>query len=236
MKQSVRTLLVLLLAASGTVAFSHSALAATSGSSSGGTTCTGRLISIRINALEDSSTTPDGSDFDVTGQVIAIDREALGLAPGQDIDAVIDFIGVFQNGDGVRTITASDGFFRGVVSVLEAESTVSVEVSIDSGDDLEELTCEVDFPGASRSETTTTTTTAVTTTTTGGGAVPTTTPTSTVRPSVKGVNATAAPTPAAVQGELALTASNSWPLAILGISMAALGFGLLLAERKLRLR
>jgi|GEM_PF-1759832 len=235
MKQTVTALLLVLITALGFGAFSSTASAAPAGREESDTTCTGRLVAIRINALEDSGTTTVGSDFDVTGQVTALDREALGLQPAEDVNAVIDFIRVQQNGTPVRTIPGSDGFFRGVVLVLAGTSQIVVSVSIDSGDDLEDLTCKVLMTNTTAGESEATTTTTVAVPAAGGGVVPTTVPSVPTNPSVLGATATATTTAAPVQGELALTGKSSLPLGLLGVSLAALGAGLLLAQRKLRL-
>ena len=97
------------------------------------------------------------------------------------------------------------------------------------------------------------TTSTTTTTAVAGGATPvtkdtlpkTTTSTTTTipvsveapTPQVLGATATAttAATAAPVQGELALTGKSALPLGLVGVSLAALGAGLLLAQRKRRL-
>ena len=247
MKNTVRILLLLAVTTLGLSALSGSASATTSTprESRSSVTCSGSLVSIELTGPEANSTAPTGSTVEVLGRIISAPGADLGLGSDESISNVIDDALVSLNG-GARVDAAGEGgSIRASLSPIQSgENTITVEVDIDATDDQEELTCKFKVTGVSETPTTTlvpvddaaTAPTADVSTTT----VPTATtvPTTGAAASVQGASATSsAATPAASpQSELAFTGKSSVPLGLLGLALALLGAGLLMIERKQRVK
>lgn len=173
----------------------------------------------------------------------------LGLGVDESISNVIDSITASLNGGAGVDAEGEGGSIRASLSPIQTgENTITVKVDIDTGDDEEELTCKFKVTGVSETPTTTlvpvddaataptadvsTTTVPTATTVPAAGAVPT------AAASVQGASATSsAATPAASpQSELAFTGKSSVPLGLLGLALALLGAGLLMIERKQRVK
>lgn len=245
MKHTVRVLLLLAVTTLGLSALSGSASATTSAprESRSSVTCSGRLVSIVLNGPEANSTAPTGSTVEVLGRIISAPGADLGLGSDESISNVIDSLGASLNGGARVEAEGEGGSIRASLSPLQTgENTITVSVDIDTGDDEEELTCKFKVTGVSETPTTTlvpvddaaTTPTADVSTTT----VPTATTVPAAAASVQGAALTApAATPAASpQTELAFTGKSSVPLGLLGLALALLGTGLLMIERKQRVK
>ena len=257
MKHTVRVLLLLAVTTLGLSALSGSASATTSTPRAivPSVSCSGRLVTIVLNFPGGSSTAPTGSTVEVLGRIISAPGADLGLGSDESISNVIDDVVVSLNG-GARVDAAGEGgSIRASLSPIQSgENTITVEVDIDATDDQEELTCKFKVTGVSETPTTTlvpvddaataptadvsTTTVPGSSTTTVPGSPATTVPTTGAAASVQGASATSsAATPAASpQSELAFTGKSSVPLGLLGLALALLGAGLLMIERKQRLK
>ncbi|MCX6523942.1 MAG: hypothetical protein NTX58_04115 [Actinobacteria bacterium] len=200
-------------------------------------------MSIVLNGPEANSTAPTGSTVEVLGRIISAPGADLGLGSDESISNVIDSLGASLNGGARVEAEGEGGSIRASLSPLQTgENTITVSVDIDTGDDEEELTCKFKVTGVSETPTTTlvpvddaaTTPTADVSTTT----VPTATTVPAAAASVQGAALTApAATPAASpQTELAFTGKSSVPLGLLGLALALLGTGLLMIERKQRVK
>ncbi|MEI7888646.1 MAG: hypothetical protein WCJ04_14775 [Actinomycetes bacterium] len=202
-----------------------------------------------LNGPEANSTAPTGSTVDVRGRIISAPGADLGLGVDESISNVIDSLTASLNGGAGVQAEGEGGSIRALLSPLQTgENTIAVAVSIDTGDDLERLTCKFKVTGVSETPTTTlvpvddaaTAPTADASTTTVPGSSTTSVPTATTVPtagaSVQGASLTAsAATPAASpQSELAFTGKSSLPLGLLGLALALLGAGLLMIERAQR--
>ncbi|KLR61215.1 hypothetical protein IMCC26207_10854 [Actinobacteria bacterium IMCC26207] len=251
MKHTVRVLLLLAVTTLGLSALSGSASATTSTPRAivPSTTCSGSLVSIVLNGPGGSSTAPTGSTVEVRGRIIMAPGADLGLGVDESISNVIDSITASLNGGAGVDAEGEGGSIRASLSPIQTgENTITVKVDIDTGDDEEELTCKFKVTGVSETPTTTlvpvddaataptadvsTTTVPTATTVPAAGAVPT------AAASVQGASATSsAATPAASpQSELAFTGKSSVPLGLLGLALALLGAGLLMIERKQRVK
>lgn len=246
MKHTVRVLLLLAVTTLGLSALSGSASAATSTPRAilPSVTCSGSLVTIVLNLPEANSTAPTGSTVEVIGRIVSAPDADLGLGLDESISNVIDSLTAALNGGAGVQAEGEGGSIRARLSPIQTgENTILVAVSIDTGDDLERLTCKLKVTGVSDTSTTTLVpvdgdaaaapTADVSTTT-----VPTATsvPTAGAAASVQGASITSsAATPAASpQGELAFTGKSSVPLGLLGLALALLGAGLLMVERKQR--
>ena len=257
MKNTVRILLLLAVTTLGLSALSGSASATTSTPRGDlpSVTCSGRLVSIKLNGPRANSTAPTGSTVEVLGRIISAPGADLGLGLDEGISNVIDSLTASLNGGAKVQAEGEGGSIRASLSPLQTgENTITVAVSIDTGDDEEELTCKLKVTGVSETPTTTlvpvddaataptadvsTTTVPGSSTTTVPGSPATTVPTTGAAASVQGASATSsAATPAASpQSELALTGKSSVPLGLLGLALALLGAGLLMIERKQRVK
>jgi hypothetical protein len=258
MKYTVRVLLLLAVTTLGLSALSGPASATTSTPRGKlpSVTCSGSLVSIVLNGPEANSTAPTGSTVDVLGRIISAPDADLGLGVDESISNVIDSLTASLNGGAGVQAEGEGGSIRALLSPLQTgENTITVAVSIDTGDDLERLSCKLKVTGVSETPTTTlvpvdddaataptadasTTTIPGSSTTTVPGSPATTVPTTGAGVSVLGASRTSpAATPAASpQGELAFTGKSSLPLGLLGLALALLGAGLLMIERKQRVK
>jgi hypothetical protein len=209
------------------------------------------LVSIVLNGPAANSTAPTGSTVDVLGRIISAPDADLGLGVDESISNVIDSLTAALNGGAGVQAEGEGGSIRASLSPLQTgENTITVAVSIDTGDDLERLTCKLKVTGVSDTSTTTlvpvdgdaaaapTATVPPSPTTSVPGSTATSVPTAGAAASVQGASITSsAATPAASpQGELAFTGKSSVPLGLLGLALALLGAGLLMIERKQRLK
>ena len=253
MKNTVRILLLLAVTTLGLSALSGSASATTSTPRGQlpSVTCSGSLVSIVLNGPAANSTAPTGSTVDVLGRIISAPDADLGLGVDESISNVIDSLTAALNGGAGVQAEGEGGSIRASLSPLQTgENTITVAVSIDTGDDLERLTCKLKVTGVSDTSTTTlvpvdgdaaaapTATVPPSPTTSVPGSTATSVPTAGAAASVQGASITSsAATPAASpQGELAFTGKSSVPLGLLGLALALLGAGLLMIERKQRLK
>ena len=253
MKHTVRVLLLLAVTTLGLSALSGSASAATSTPRAilPSVTCSGSLVTIVLNLPEANSTAPTGSTVEVIGRIISAPDADLGLGLDESISNVIDSLTAALNGGAGVQAEGEGGSIRARLSPLQSgENTITVAVSIDTGDDLERLTCKLKVTGVSDTSTTTlvpvdgdaaaapTATVPPSPTTSVPGSPATSVPTAGAAASVQGASITSsAATPAASpQGELAFTGKSSVPLGLLGLALALLGAGLLMIERKQRAR
>ena len=253
MKYTVRVLLLMAVTTLGLSALSGSASAATSTPRAilPSVTCSGSLVSIVLNGPEANSTAPTGSTVDVLGRIISAPDADLGLGVDESISNVIDSLTASLNGGAGVQAEGEGGSIRALLSPLQTgENTITVAVSIVTGDDLERLTCKLKVTGVSDTSTTTlvpvdgdaaaapTATVPPSPTTSVPGSPATSVPTAGAAASVQGASITSsAATPAASpQGELAFTGKSSVPLGLLGLALALLGAGLLMIERKQRAR
>ena len=253
MKHTVRVLLLLAVTTLGLSALSGSASAATSTPRAilPSVTCSGSLVTIVLNLPEANSTAPTGSTVEVIGRIISAPDADLGLGLDESISNVIDSLTAALNGGAGVQAEGEGGSIRARLSPLQTgENTITVAVSIDTGDDLERLTCKLKVTGVSDTSTTTlvpvdgdaaaapTATVPPSPTTSVPGSPATSVPTAGAAASVQGASITSsAATPAASpQGELAFTGKSSVPLGLLGLALALLGAGLLMFERKHRAR
>ena len=253
MKHTVRVLLLLAVTTLGLSALSGSASATTSTPRGKlpSVTCSGSLVSIVLNLPEANSTAPTGSTVEVIGRIISAPDADLGLGLDESISNVIDSLTAALNGGAGVQAEGEGGSIRARLSPLQTgENTILVAVSIDTGDDLERLTCKLKVTGVSDTSTTTlvpvdgdaaaapTATVPPSPTTSVPGSTATSVPTAGAAASVQGASITSsAATPAASpQGELAFTGKSSVPLGLLGLALALLGAGLLMSERKQRLK
>lgn len=253
MKHTVRVLLLLAVTTLGLSALSGSASAATSTPRAilPSVTCSGSLVTIVLNLPEANSTAPTGSTVEVIGRIISAPDADLGLGLDESISNVIDSLTAALNGGAGVQAEGEGGSIRARLSPLQTgENTITVAVSIDTGDDLERLTCKLKVTGVSDTSTTTlvpvdgdaaaapTATVPPSPTTSVPGSPATSVPTAGAAASVQGASITSsAATPAASpQGELAFTGKSSVPLGLLGLALALLGAGLLMIERKQRAR
>ena len=261
MKHTVRVLLLLAVTTLGLSALSGSASATTSTPRGKlpSVTCSGSLVSIVLNLPEANSTAPTGSTVEVLGRIISAPDADLGLGVDESISNVIDSLTAALNGGAGVQAEGEGGSIRARLSPLQTgENTILVAVSIDTGDDLERLTCKLKVTGVSDTSPTTlvpagddaaavptatvplspTTSLPGSTATSDPGSPTTSVPTAGAAASVQGASATSsAATPAASpQGELAFTGKSSVPLGLLGLALALLGAGLLMIERKQRLK
>jgi hypothetical protein len=209
------------------------------------------LVTIVLNLPEANSTAPTGSTVEVIGRIISAPDADLGLGLDESISNVIDSLTAALNGGAGVQAEGEGGSIRARLSPLQTgENTITVAVSIDTGDDLERLTCKLKVTGVSDTSTTTlvpvdgdaaaapTATVPPSPTTSVPGSPATSVPTAGAAASVQGASITSsAATPAASpQGELAFTGKSSVPLGLLGLALALLGAGLLMIERKQRAR
>ncbi len=253
MKHTVRVLLLLAVTTLGLSALSGSASAATSTPRAilPSVTCSGSLVTIVLNLPEANSTAPTGSTVEVIGRIISAPDADLGLGLDESISNVIDSLTAALNGGAGVQAEGEGGSIRARLSPIQTgENTITVAVSIDTGDDLERLTCKLKVTGVSDTSTTTlvpvdgdaaaapTATVPPSPTTSVPGSPATSVPTAGAAASVQGASITSsAATPAASpQGELAFTGKSSVPLGLLGLALALLGAGLLMIERKQRAR
>ena len=257
MKHTVRVLLLLAVTTLGLSALSGSASATTSTPRAilPSVTCSGSLVTIVLNGPEANSTAPTGSTVEVLGRIISAPDADLGLGVDESISNVIDSLTAALNGGSGVQAEGEGGSIRARLSPIQTgENTILVAVSIDTGPDLERLTCKLKVTGVSDTSTTTlvpvddaataptadasTTTVPGSSTTTVPGSPARTVPTTGAGASVQGASATSsAATPAASpQGELAFTGKSSVPLGLLGLALALLGAGLLMIERKQRVK
>ena len=253
MKHTVRVLLLLAVTTLGLSALSGSASAATSTPRAilPSVTCSGSLVTIVLNLPEANSTAPTGSTVEVIGRIISAPDADLGLGLDESISNVIDSLTAALNGGAGVQAEGEGGSIRARLSPIQTgENTILVAVSIDTGDDLERLTCKLKVTGVSDTSTTTlvpvdgdaaaapTATVPPSPTTSVPGSTATSVPTAGAAASVQGASITSsAATPAASpQGELAFTGKSSVPLGLLGLALALLGTGLLMIERKQRLK
>lgn len=253
MKHTVRVLLLLAVTTLGLSALSGSASAATSTPRAilPSVTCSGSLVTIVLNLPEANSTAPTGSTVEVIGRIISAPDADLGLGLDESISNVIDSLTAALNGGAGVQAEGEGGSIRARLSPIQTgENTILVAVSIDTGDDLERLTCKLKVTGVSDTSTTTlvpvdgdaaaapTATVPPSPTTSVPGSPATSVPTAGAAASVQGASITSsAATPAASpQGELAFTGKSSVPLGLLGLALALLGAGLLMIERKQRAR
>jgi hypothetical protein len=209
------------------------------------------LVTIVLNLPEANSTAPTGSTVEVIGRIISAPDADLGLGLDESISNVIDSLTAALNGGAGVQAEGEGGSIRARLSPIQTgENTILVAVSIDTGDDLERLTCKLKVTGVSDTSTTTlvpvdgdaaaapTATVPPSPTTSVPGSPATSVPTAGAAASVQGASITSsAATPAASpQGELAFTGKSSVPLGLLGLALALLGAGLLMIERKQRAR
>ena len=241
MKHTVRVLLLLAVTTLGLSALSGSASATTSTPRGDlpSVTCSGRLVSIKLNGPRANSTAPTGSTVEVLGRIISAPGADLGLGLDEGISNVIRDVGANLNGaEGVEA-EGEGGSIRASLSPLQTgENIILVGVYIVTGDDEEELTCKLKVTGVSETPTTTLVPVDDAATAPTADVSTTTVPTASAPVSVQGASLTApAATPAASpQSELAFTGKSSVPLGRLGLALALLGAGLLMIERKQRLK
>ncbi len=241
MKNTVRILLLLAVTTLGLSALSGSASATTSTPRGDlpSVTCSGRLVSIKLNGPRANSTAPTGSTVEVLGRIISAPGADLGLGLDEGISNVIDSLTASLNGGARVQAEGEGGSIRASLSPLQTgENTITVAVSIDTGDDEEELTCKLKVTGVSETPTTTLVPVDDAATAPTADVSTTTVPAAGAAVSVQGASLTApAATPAASpQTELAFTGKSSVPLGLLGLALALLGAGLLMIERKQRLK
>ena len=238
MKHTVRVLLLLAVTTLGLSALSGSASATTSTprESRSSVTCSGSLVSIELTGPEANSTAPTGSTVEVLGRIVIVDESIS--------DVILDVRAKLNGAEGVEA-GGEGGSIRASLSPLQqGENIILVGVLINK----ELFSCKLKVIGVSETSTTTlvpvddaattptadvsTTTVPTATTVPAAGAVPT------APASVQGASATSsAATPAASpQSELAFTGKSSLPLGLLGLALALLGAGLLMIERKQRLK